>query len=110
MKLKFRVLKETIFIILVFAIILFSLFLINQQTVNTSKSSKNAMQTTTAGVMEFPALTLCRQTDGEWKAVPASEYSLNENEGVFNPTTDSNINYKCFCQKGKVWNISRGCI
>ena len=63
----------------------------------------------TPNVMEFPPLTICRQTGGNWTAVNSTEFPLKAEEGVYNPTTNPEINFKCFCPNGKNWDVEEGC-
>ena len=70
---------------------------------------ENETNSNEPNVIEFPPLTLCRNTGGEWKAVNASEFPANEAEGVYSPTTNPELNYKCFCPSGKNWNTEEGC-
>jgi len=78
---------------------------------NIPKTKKgNGENSNEPNVIEFPPLTLCRQTGGNWSEVNASQSPVNENEGVYSPTTNPNINYKCFCPLGKKWNKNKGCV
>lgn len=61
-------------------------------------------------VMEFPALSLCRETSGSWERVNSNDYPVDPKKGVYNPTTNPDINYKCFCPAEKKWDIGGGCI
>ena len=61
------------------------------------------------GVMEFPPLTLCKETGGIWKGVNSKDYPVDPEKGVYHPTTNPEINYKCFCPTGIEWDMEKGC-
>ncbi|MFH1947222.1 MAG: hypothetical protein ABIJ23_03650, partial [Candidatus Magasanikbacteria bacterium] len=63
-----------------------------------------------SGVMEFQPLTLCKETNGDWESVNSKDYPVNSENGVYNPTTNPEINYKCFCPNGKKWDKNKGCV
>lgn len=60
-------------------------------------------------VSGFLPATLCKDTGGSWEEVLPSEYPVNEDEGVYNPTTNPGIGYKCFCKENKTWSKEGGC-
>ena len=99
---KLRIVSVLVLLLIVVSIGLVY-FQINKNDLNSNITSNEP------SVMEFPALTLCRQTGGDWTAVDSAEFLINPEEGVYNPTTNPKINYKCFCPQNKKWNVEGGC-
>jgi hypothetical protein len=76
---------------------------------NEKKENTNSESSSTSVVSGFLPATLCKNTGGSWEEVLSSEYPVNESEGVYNPTTNSAIAYKCFCPENKIWSKEGGC-
>jgi len=76
--------------------------------IDNEKSERSAFRTNTS-VIEFPPKKMCRVTGGEWKAVDSDIFPVNPEQGIYSPTTNPEINYKCFCPAGKKWDETEGC-
>lgn len=97
-----------VLIVLILLVLILSVVLIIT-SLNKNKDNGGNNNSNGSSVIEFPPLTLCRNTGGNWSEVNVNEFPVNEEEGVYSPTTNSDINYKCFCPAGKTWDKDRGC-
>jgi hypothetical protein len=77
------------------------------------QQDQNRNLTNSDSVIEFPKLTICRQTGGNWTKVLISEYN-DSREDTYKISTSDEA-FRCVCPVGTRWTINshnetEGCV